>query len=331
MTRQLIALTTLLLFSTLCTYGQKPLFESRELDIGYQKSTRLRTGMPGEQYWQNHSNYTITARFQPGESKLTGKLTVVYYNESPDTLKSIVFKLMQNVYKKGANRQMPVDELILHDGVIVKNIRCGGNETPAEMNSLSATVVNVNLPDELLPGANLTIKLDFETPIPKASGYRSGTIDSSSFFVAYWFPQIAVYDDIFGWDKEQYVGVPETYNDFSDYQVHLTLPSEYTVWATGELTNESELYSKPVLERIKKSKKSETTIRILTEKDFKKPDGNELTWKFNASKLYLYFAWGASDHYLWDGQAAQNPGPENLCWVQSAYPADSCFRHGVPV
>ncbi len=324
MTRQLFALTTILLFSLHYGYGQKPLFESRELDKAYQKTTRSRVGIPGECYWQNHSTYTISARFLPNESKVTGKLSVVYYNESPDTLKSIVFKLMQNVYKKGANRQMPVDEMLLHDGVIVKNIRCGGNEKPAEMNSLSATVVNVSLPDELLPGSNVTIKLDFETPIPKKSGFRSGTIDSSSFFVAYWFPQIAVYDDIFGWDKEQYVGIPETYNDFSGYEVQLTLPSEYTVWATGDVTNESEVYSKAVLERIRKSKKSETAVSILTEKDFKKPDGNELTWKFNAVQV-PDFAWGASDHYVWEGQAAQNPGPENLCWVQSAYPSGAAY------
>jgi len=324
MTRHLIALTAIVLFSIHTTYGQKPLYESRELDRAYQNSTRSRTGVPGDHYWQNHSNYTITARFQPKESKVTGKLSVVYFNESPDTLNSIVFKLMQNVYKKGANRQMQVDEQILHDGVIVNNIRCGGNETIAEMNSLSATVANVSLPDELLPGSSVTIKLDFETPIPKQSGYRSGTIDSSSFFVAYWFPQIAVYDDIFGWDREQYVGVPEAYNDFSDYQVHLTLPSEYQVWATGDVTNESEVYSKPVLERIGKSKKSETTVRILTENDFKRPDGKELTWKFNAIHV-PDFAWGASDHYLWEGQAAQNPGPENLCWVQSAYPAGAAY------
>ncbi len=320
MTRPLLAFSTILIISIHSLFGQKPLFESRELDMAYQKSTRSRSGMPGELYWQNHSSYTIIARFVPKESKVTGKLSVVYYNESPDTLNSIVFKLMQNIYKKGANRQMPVDEQIVHDGVLIENIRCGENETSAGMNSLSATVVNVGLPNKLLPGSNVTVKLDFETPIPKKSGLRSGTIDSSSFFVAYWFPQIAVYDDIFGWDREQYVGVPETYNDFSDYQIHLTMPSEYTVWATGDVTNESEVYSKPVLERIRKSKKSETKIRILAEEDFKKPDGKELTWKFNAIHV-PDFAWGASDHYVWEAQAAQNPAPDNLCWVQSAFPA----------
>jgi len=299
--------------------AQEALYEPKEYAEAYARGTRLRTGMPGATYWQNHSNYKIVARFDPVAKVVSGHLNVTYYNQSPDTLKSIVFKLMQNVYKMGANRQMAVSEEIIHDGVEVKNIRCGTHDVGSTLNDIAPTVKRLKLQDALLPKSNITIELDFATPVPNGSGYRSGTIDSSSFFVAYWFPQIAVYDDVFGWDVEEYIGMTETYNDFSDYDVELTLPSHFNIWATGEHLNEKDIFGRKVLERIQKSKTSKEKIKILTEADFRKPDGREVTWKFSAAQV-PDFAWGASDHYVWEGLSAKNPDEKNLCWVQSAYP-----------
>ena len=105
-------------------FGQKQnLFESKEYKEAYEAGTRSRTGMPGEKYWQNRSEYSIKASFDPGSHLISGQLTVKYYNESPDSLNTIVFKLMQNVYKKGAVRQMEVDTQLLHDGVEINNVR----------------------------------------------------------------------------------------------------------------------------------------------------------------------------------------------------------------
>ncbi len=139
--------------------------------------------------------------------------------------------------------------------------------------------------------------------------------------MAYWFPQIAVYDDIFGWDNDEYVGVPENYNDFSTYKVELTLPSQYNIWATGRHTNMNEIFSEDILARIAESKVSETPVKIIDVSDFRKADGTKSTWKFEAENV-PDFAWGASDHYIWEGISAHNPNPSNLCWVQTAYAQD---------
>jgi hypothetical protein len=309
-----------LLCTSVFSFGQKSaLFESREYKAAYERGTRSRDGLPTEKYWQNHASYDIKAEFDPTTHLITGHLSVKYFNESPDSLNSIIFKLMQNVYQKGAVRQMAVDVVNLHDGIVIRNVRFEGADIPESFVSHSGTVMSIKLPGYIRKSSHCTISMDFVTPVPVTSGFRSGTVDSTSFFIAYWFPQVAVYDDIFGWDKDEYVGVPENYNDFSSYKVELKLPSQYNIWATGKHMNEKEIFSEAVLLRIEESKVSKIPVTIIDEKDFRKEDGKKHTWKFEAENI-PDFAWGASDHYIWEGMAARNPNPSSLCWVQTAYP-----------
>lgn len=301
-------------------YAQKQsLFESGEYRKAYENATRSRSGVPGENYWQNNSNYEIEAKFYPISRIIEGHLKVTYFNQSPDSLNIIVFKLMQNVYKKGAKRQMSIDLVNLHDGIKISNVTFNGAVLAEKSISINGTLMRLSLPKFMSKKSSIIIEMDFETPIPKTSGYRSGSIDSTSFFAAYWFPQVAVYDDIFGWDTDEYVGIPENYNDFSTYDVALTLPSEFNIWATGELINAHKIFSAEIISRIANSKISTKPITILSEEDFRDADGAYHTWRFKAENV-PDFAWGASDHYIWEGVAANNPDSGNLCWVQSAYP-----------
>jgi len=302
--------------------GQKKyLFESKEYKEAYQKGTRSRTGLPGENYWQNRSEYLIKATFQPTNHVISGNLKITYFNESPDSLDRVVFKLMQNLYQKGAVRQMAVDSKILHDGVEISNVKVDNQELDKNSIAISGTVMRLMLPSSIKSKTSKTIALDFVTPIPKKAGFRGGTVDSTSFFMAYWFPQVAVYDDVFGWDTDEYVGIPENYNDFSHYDVEITLPSQYNVWATGRHMNAREIFLGEILTRIAESKISKKPVMILDEADFRQPDGRSNTWKFKAENV-PDFAWATSDHYLWEGMAASNPEPSNLCWVQTAYAKD---------
>lgn len=294
------------------------LFESKEYKNAYNTGTRSRDGLPGEKYWQNKSEYKISAEFDPKNHLITGHLVVRYFNESPDSLNSMVFKLMQNIYQKGASRQMPVDPDMLHDGIDISKVAFEGQAIAESGIISSGTVMNIRLPRFIKQNSSISISMDFVTPVPKKSGLRSGSIDSTSFFLAYWFPQVAVYDDIFGWDRDEYVGVPETYNDFSTYDVEITLPNQYNIWATGNHLNPQEIYSEEILSRIAVSKVSKTPVRIINENDFRKGNGLKNTWKFHVENI-PDFAWAASDHYLWEGVAAENPTAENLCWVQTAF------------
>lgn len=308
------------MFLSFNAFSQKNnLFESIEYKIAYQNGTRVRTGLPGENYWQNRSDYVINANFNPETKIITGHLQVTYYNESPDSLNSMVLKLMQNVYKKGAVRQMEVDEKILHEGIKIEQVMLDGKSLQDNAIKISGTVMRLTLPKAIHSKSSGILELDFITPMPTKAGYRSGTIDSTSFFIAYWFPQMAVYDDIFGWDTDEYVGIPENYNDFSNYEVSLTLPSQYNIWATGEHINAKEIFSPEIVKRIEQSKKDSKSVKIIDENDFRKADGKNKTWFFKAKDV-PDFAWGTSDHFVWEGMAANNPTPKKTCWVQTVYP-----------
>ncbi len=299
-------------------FAQTTLFESIEYKTAYEKGTRSRSGVPGPEYWQNHASYEIKAIFNPEKSEVAGHLRVQYFNNSPDSLTQVVFKLMQNLYQRGAGRQMPVDTENLHNGIVIENVTI--DEAQIEEKSIRVSGTVMRLPLQTPQGKrSITIEMDFVTPVPKTAGFRSGHVDSTSVFVAYWFPQVAVYDDIFGWDTDEYMGIPEAYNDFSDYYIELTLPSEYNVWATGKHMNPKDIFTDDIIARIRASQTAKSPVTIISEEDFRQPDGKTHTWKFKADKV-PDFAWGASSHYIWQGMAANNPDASHTCWVQSAWP-----------
>lgn len=106
----------LLLFFATEIFAQKTfLFETREYKKAYESNTRSRDGKPGDNYWQNSSDYVINAEFNPSEHLISGNVKITYHNESPDSLQKIVIKLMQNMYRKGASRQMAIPEENIHD------------------------------------------------------------------------------------------------------------------------------------------------------------------------------------------------------------------------
>jgi len=135
-----------------------------------------------------------------------------------------------------------------------------------------------------------------------------GTYDSTSFFVGYWYPQVAVYDDIDGWDRFNFTGMQEFYNDPSDFHVRITVPGGFTVWATGVLQNADKLFSKKILERYNRALKSDTIVHIIRPEDIE--DGSILrhddstTWVFKARSV-PDFAFALSDHYLWDASSLE--------------------------
>ena len=241
------------------------LFESIEYRNAYEKETRQRNGLPGDTYWQYRSDYAIEASFDPASGIIKGSMRVTYFNESPDSLNILVFKLMQNIYKRGANRQIATEEINIHEGIKIENISFNDRPINENLLGISGTVMRLSLPEFIAKNSEAIITLDFATPLPKKSGFRSGAIDSTSFFAAYWFPQIAVYDDIFGWDIDEYVGTPENYNDFSNYLVEITIPSHYNIWATGEHINKKEIFSSEILKKINVSKRSGNPVMIIEE------------------------------------------------------------------
>ena len=281
-----------------------------EIAKAYQKGTRLNNGAPGPNYWQNYSKYTINAELFTDESRLEGNESIMYFNNSPDTLKTIVIRLYPDIYKKGNPRSWPLGSDDLTDGTIINKVVVAGKNidiTNKKNIKRTATNMYVYLDEYLLPTDSLKIEINWEFEIPRKRWVRMGNYGDNRLFVAYWYPQIAVYDDIDGWDKIEYFGTVEYYNDFNDYNVTIKTPPNFMVWATGDLTNMNRLYNKKVINNYNKALATNDIVNIFTVEDcknnkvLKNKKFNE--WNFTANHI-PDFTFGVSKQSNWDGTSA---------------------------
>jgi len=296
----------------------------REYQSALQNKSRTQSGAPGEAYFQNRADYTIEATFDPQTRILTGSESISYLNNRSDSLKTIVLNIDHDIFKAGTNRVYEVDPEDLTDGVRITQVKL--NEEDVLMTppfwQRDGTEVYLRLKKPLAPNSSLTLELEWTLIHPLKTQIRSGTYDSLSFFMAYWFPRIAVYDDVFGWDYSQHLGSGEFYNDFGNFDVSVTLPGNYLMWATGELQNGPALFQEQTLGRLKKAAESRETVAIVTLKDLEenkvlKP-GNTKVWHFTAENV-TDFAFGISPVYQWDAASVKLPGGKKVL-VQAAYP-----------
>jgi Peptidase family M1 domain len=270
------------------------------------KGSRTITGQPGPHYWQNHADYTIRVHFDPSTRLVSGSESIVYNNNSPDTLRQLLFKLYPNLYKKGATRMMPVRPEDLTDGVAISNMVIGGLAADAARNSRrrrSADGTDLSVPIPMLaPAQSTTVSLDFAYTLNKTSHIRTGQIDTGAFFIAYFFPRIAVYDDIDGWNRIPYLGPQEFYNDFCNFSVSVTVPGDYLVWGTGDLVNRRDLLSASINQRIDAAGVADSVVTIIDTTDLarkgitRRPDSN--AWNFEAKNV-TDFVFATSNHYMW--------------------------------
>ncbi|SKA43798.1 hypothetical protein SAMN04488128_106258 [Chitinophaga eiseniae] len=281
------------------------LFMPRNIRQAYEKQTRSESGAPGPRYWQNKAGYDIRVKFEPATNLVSGSETIVYTNNSPDTLRYLNFKLFANLFQHGAVRNMKVTAEDLHKGVAIKNFKING--TARKVSAVTGTNMPVAI-DDLAPGKQAEITLDFSYTLNENTHIRTGTVDTGAYFLAYFFPRVAVYDDINGWDMIPYSGVTEFYNDFSDFKVAITVPGNYQVWATGDLKNGPEVYTGTYLERIARAEKNDGIIDIIDSTDIRKgnisPRNPFNTWRFEASNV-VDFAFAASNHYCWKATSVE--------------------------
>ena len=272
----------------------------------YESGSRSFDGAPGSKYWQNKTDYNLKAELDPITRKLSGEGTVIYYNNGPDTLRKIVLRLYPDIYRKGNIRDMEVDPAALTNGMQIEKMSVDGNEVKLSGDKYSPRreVTNLFLPLEkqLVPNSKVELNIEWNFIIPNKSQIRMGAYDSTSFFVAYWYPQIAVYDDVDGWDLLNYTGRTEMYNDFNNYDVEVTVPKEFLLWSTGVLQNPDEVYAKKVLEKYNRAHSSNEIIHIVTKEDLANgttTGGDKIIYKIKADYV-PDFVFATSDHYLWD-------------------------------
>lgn len=288
-----------------------PPFESAAFQRAVARGTRTRSGRPGPAYWQQRASYRLAATLDSATDELAGEGTVGYRNQSPDTLRVVWFHLYQNLFAPGEprNRATPVT-----GGLRLSRVTVGGlalSATAADTTvgyRIDGTRMRVQLPAPLPPGGSAEFGFAWSFRVAPDGAPRGGE-DGEVFFLSYWYPQVAVYDDLSGWQTDAYLGNAEFYMGYADYDVALSVPAGWLVAATGELENPEEVLSPAVRARLARAAMEREPVHVVSEAD-RGPGratalgtGGRLTWRYTARDV-RDFAFGVSPHYLWDATAA---------------------------
>ncbi|WP_183557036.1 M1 family metallopeptidase [Mucilaginibacter sp. SP1R1] len=294
-------LTIVLLCGSTLTYAQVTLPIATNLQKTYTQGTRTTGGAPGKNYWQNTADYRIKVNFNPKNLNLTGTVSIDYTNNSPDTLNTVQFKLYPNLYKKGVIRDMPVLAQDLTNGVQIQSISMNNQLQDTAKRKIDGTNMILKV-TPIAPKQHVHFDIAYAYTLNQTSHIRTGQIDPGAFFIAYFFPRIAVYDDIDGWNEYPYLGSQEFYNDFCHFNAEITVPGNYMVWATGNIKNTNEVYQPKYAKLIADAGTSDQVTDIITPADLQAgnitQNNNTNTWKFEADSVTdLVFA--LSNHYIW--------------------------------
>ncbi len=301
MVRQFVSIVLVTLCSNIVS--SQALYTPRNVKAAYKNGTRSPDGKPGRNYWQNRARYTVNLTALPPDRNIKGTEQIVYINNSPDTLRSAILKLFLNIHKPGAPRGSSASSEYLNPGVSIDAASVNGQSQKLVVGQNTFTNKGIRFPKPLLPHDSVTISIDWHYQISLESN-REGMIDSTTYFFAYFYPRIAVYDDANGWDLMNFTDDKEFYSDFNDYDVTINAPKNYIVWGTGTLQNVNSLLQPEFAKRFTQSLTADNTVRIVTREDLaakKITSQNDINkWQFKATNI-PDMAFGMSDHFVWDG------------------------------
>lgn len=319
------------------TGNDRPYEAFAPLDLPTPNAQRLGSGAPGPQYWQQRVDYVIDATLDADTKRLSATLKATYHNNSPDELTYLWLQLEQNLFRQdsigtrtrtggGPMRQMDDD---FNGGYDIPFVRSGNRDLEF---TIYDTLMRVELPRPIRPGARFTFDLAFEFDMPPylrrmgAEDVEQGRI----FEYAQWFPHLCNYDDVYGWNTLPYAGSGEFYTNFGNYEVNITVPRTYLVAGSGVLQNPRQVLTQTQRERLERARKSRETVMIRTAEEVGDPASRPagegpLTWKFKGENIRT-FAWAASDAFIWDACAVtikDLDGTDKTVLCQSLYPAEA--------
>ncbi|WP_244650467.1 M1 family metallopeptidase [Sphingomonas sp. CFBP 13706] len=294
---------------------------------------RSATGLPGPDYWQNRADYQIRATLDPTAKTITGNVDIHYANGSPDVLDVLWLQLDQNLYRtgsRGANSRggamagntggMTLDTVSVESGGRFSTV------TPL----ISDTRAQLRLAAPLAAGAKAVIRIQYHYTVPSESfGGRTGWLTSKNggdiFSIAQWYPRMAVYDDLRGWDTAPYLA-QEFYLEYGDFDYWLTLPSDMLVAGSGELQNPAEVLTPTQIARLAMARTSDATVIIRAPREIANPatrpkQGGTLTWHYRMENT-RDVAFSASRAFAWDAARINLPGGKSSL-AMSFYPAES--------
>lgn len=294
----------------------------------FAAGTRDSSGRPGPKYWQLRTDYTIRARLDVPAQRLSGFETITLHNTSPDSLTQVALRLDANHFIGTNPRATPWVPAQLTDGMVVTAIRVNGTPVlldapppqrgasftaPVAVN-LRSTLARVLLPTAIQPRSTATIEIEWNHALPggPGSGHRMTQRWADSLFQpTQWFPRIAVYDDLRGWDPELYLGPSEFYNNFGRFDVKLDVPGGWIVSGTGILQNPEQVLTSVSRARLARVLESDSTTTIVGPDEIGPGQataaGDRLVWHMVADSVND-FAWATAKKFVWQATRAKIPG-----------------------
>ena len=321
-------------------YDPREAFEPRDMAQGVN-SYRSSNGLPGPDYWQNRADYLIHAALDDKKPALMGSEIITYTNNSPDTLDVLWLQLDQNTYKKdsrSAHAGSGSRSTAGHntDGFVLESVEVLTGKTWRMVETLTNdTRLRVTLQKPLTPkGAKIQVRIKWHFNIPGEWGGRMAwgmAKDGPIYDLAQWYPRMAVYDDIRGWDPLPYLA-QEFYLEYGNFDYYVNVPANMLVAGSGELVNPQDVLTKPQQARLAKAKVSDDTVTIVSPDDIgtrrSRPSSKDgrLTWHFHM-KDTRDVAFSASSIFAWDAARINLPGGKTSL-AMSLYPKESQGAEG---
>ncbi|OON60835.1 aminopeptidase [Massilia sp. KIM] len=328
----------------------------RQLDELLPTANEYRTasGAPGHAYWQQRADYRIRVSLDEAKRAISGNGTVTYHNNSPDTLSYLWVQLDQNMFRADSDNRaiatLPSRDAWQargNDGVKFEALRfqlasrafeggiaihgvtdSDGRKLPHVINK---TMMRIDLPQPMKPGSRFSFNVSWSFNIPEMNvlGRRMGferfdKDDKNDLFeIAQFFPRMAAYYDVKGWQNKQYMGDGEFTLEFGDYEVEITVPGDHIVASTGELQNPGEVLTAAQRERLAQARKAKKPVIIATQLEAeareKQRAAGTKTWRFKAKNV-RDFAFASSRKFIWDAQGIKSGDTEVM--AMSYYPKE---------
>ena len=321
------------LFIAITVFAQES-FDGRKFEqlgtmLPTPNSYRSANGAPGPEYWQQKADYEIEVEIDDDTQVLHGHETITYTNNSPDPLDYLWLQLDQNVRNKKSdsystttseintdNTEWKIRRIIGHDydlGYKILEVKdVDGNDLPYTVNK---TMMRIDLPHTLKSGEKYSFRVKWYYNINdrKKVGGRSGMEffpeDGNYLYtIAQFFPRMAVYDDVNGWQNKQFLGRGEFTLPFGDYKVRITVPADHIVGATGVLKNPEEVLTANQIALFEKAKTAKEPVIIVSQSEVeekeKKHSKEKKTWEYHAENV-RDFAFASSRKFIWDAMGVR--------------------------
>ena len=318
-------------------------FRQLDQDLPTPNVYRTASGAPGHQYWQNTADYTMDIRLDDENQRVYGTEEITYNNASPDVLEYLWVQLDQNM-RSPESMTYEIQQGNLKDGVGLNEYFNMFHTFPGGFNidhvkdasgadysvKVNHTMMRIDLAKPLKAGESVKVNIKWWYNINDRMeiGGRSGyeyfkEEDNYLYTIAQFFPRMAVYSDVTGWQNKQFLGRGEFTLPFGDYDVKLTVPSDMVVGATGEIQNTDEVLTAAQKARLEKAKTSDTPVIIVTQEEAIANEKSRATdtkmWHFKAENVRDY-GWCASRKFIWDAQGVQFS--DRTVMAMSLYPKE---------